>query len=406
MLGNYLQQYLRIVNENLDPVCNAKIEFYLRDTGYSEFEFSDNNGRVKIPPIHGYFPTSCLVNPSDGHWCTYFDEISANIDLICESYSKEIDLNWWLALVGLNDITDQINSVKIGIIDTGFKPILDNQNVHVLGIEGNEYNEVGEISHKHGFAVAKVINDCVQPNHKSAIFLVDVTNQDDENYEFDSDKVGAAITMLSEDFDVDIINISGGIYVDENNQFHASSIRKLHAEVINATENGCVIVAAAGNDQAHSLALPAGFPEVISVGAIGQRNLAPEKTFYGRTEAMANDRAGSCGQTIDGVKVFADVCCCSGENPHVVAPGVGIILKYTDGTIFEQHGTSFAAPIVSSVLALEIEDSRNHIAPDDKQNYYFIKDRLKLITQDLGIKSELQGLGMPIRKKEHSPIAN
>ena len=88
-----------------------------------------------------------------------------------------------------------------------------------------------------------------------------------------------------------------------------------------AWNNGCLLVAASGNDYKHGVSYPAAYETVIAVGAIDQN---------GQRCAFSN----------------------WGPNLDLVAPGVDIISSYPSNQYALGRGTSAAAPHVAGVAAL------------------------------------------------------
>lgn len=109
-----------------------------------------------------------------------------------------------------------------------------------------------------------------------------------------------------------IINISlGGDYYDRR---LANSIRQAHSK-------GVIVVASSGNDGKNKISFPASMKEVIAVGAIDSRH-----------------------RIADFSNMNADV--------KIVAPGVNILSLGINNRFVYMDGTSMAAPMVSSSLAL------------------------------------------------------
>ncbi|MCA9913088.1 MAG: S8 family serine peptidase, partial [Anaerolineae bacterium] len=97
----------------------------------------------------------------------------------------------------------------------------------------------------------------------------------------------------------------------------------LHDAVIYATHRGAIVIAAAGNDGANRALYPAAYAEALSVGALDQNlNVASFSNY--------------------------------GSQINVWAPGVNIVTAHLNDGYAMQNGTSFAAPIVSGIAAMEI----------------------------------------------------
>jgi hypothetical protein len=116
-----------------------------------------------------------------------------------------------------------------------------------------------------------------------------------------------------------IINISLGGY---------ATGPMLDAAIGYATQQGAVIVAAAGNDQAAQLAWPAADPRVVSVGAI---DLAEQQVAFSN----------------------------AGEQLQFTAPGYGVQTAWLDGQRAYVNGTSASAPLVSGAIAALISQNPN-----------------------------------------------
>jgi thermitase len=101
----------------------------------------------------------------------------------------------------------------------------------------------------------------------------------------------------------------------------SSGSAALQAAVQNATNNGSLVVAAAGNSGNSSLSYPAAYPEVVSVAATDH-----------------NDAKASFSQ------FNADV--------EVAAPGVNVLSTWNDGGYRAASGTSMATPHAAAVAAL------------------------------------------------------
>lgn len=112
----------------------------------------------------------------------------------------------------------------------------------------------------------------------------------------------------------DIMNMSWGTPTD------AATLRSL---IVQASAAGMVIIAAAGNEGDQSVHYPAGYPQVISVGATDENDQKASFSNYGSTVTL-------------------------------MAPGTNIYSTLPEGnnTYGNKNGTSMAAPLVSGLAAL------------------------------------------------------
>lgn len=112
----------------------------------------------------------------------------------------------------------------------------------------------------------------------------------------------------------DIMNLSWGTPTD------AATLRSL---IVQASASGMVIVAAAGNDGDQTVHYPAGYPQVISVGATDENDQKASFSNFGSTVSL-------------------------------MAPGTNIYSTLPEGnnTYGNKNGTSMATPLVAGLAAL------------------------------------------------------
>jgi subtilisin family serine protease len=103
----------------------------------------------------------------------------------------------------------------------------------------------------------------------------------------------------------------------------------LETAVNNAYLQGCVLVAAMGNNDLQETNYPAGYPEVIAVGAINNKGI----------RCTTADWDSPYGSTY-------------GNNIDVVAPGDNILSCLNNGDYGYMRGTSMATPFVAGACAL------------------------------------------------------
>ena len=131
-----------------------------------------------------------------------------------------------------------------------------------------------------------------------------------------------------------VINISGGQLAQspEADQMLTNAVRFCH-------DNNVLIVAAAGNDGCPCLHVPAALPSVLAVGAMNAQGLPFDFSNWGETY----------------------------QNQGILAPGEDILGAVPGGGTTLKSGTSFAAPIVSGIVALLLSIQLNRGEPPNPQ---------------------------------------
>lgn len=279
--------------------------------------------------------------------------------------------------------------VTICLIDSGFYPHPDlvtprNRIKKILDISNpnrpNDYFEQPHNTSWHGTMTSVV---CAGNGHLSnglykgiandaELVLLKVSN---DKGSIPGEMIAKALKWVCEhhaEYDIRIVNLS--VADDYDISFHKSEVDKA---IKILTEKGIIVVAAVGNDPNAPIIPPANAPEVIAVGGLNDQNsIEPlQQILY----------HSSYGWTIDGLL-----------KPELIAPAIWLaapILPKTDtfkeaDDLFErfynafgaekdlilkeirnkkliseyyQHadGTSFAAPIVCSVIAQMLEANPN-----------------------------------------------
>jgi len=202
--------------------------------------------------------------------------------------------------------------VKVAIIDSGID--ISHPDLNVVGCYGASDALTCEDEDGHGTHVAGIIG--AKDNNIGVVGVapeVDIyaARVSDNNGEIMTTNLIEAIDWaISEN--VDIINLSLG-------SPKYSSI--LDVAITKATNEGILVVAAAGNDSADSVIFPAALSNVIAVSAIDKNNyIAP----------------------------FSN----TGVEIEVTAPGVSIYSTHLHNYYTRMDGTSMASPHVAGILAL------------------------------------------------------
>lgn len=222
------------------------------------------------------------------------------------------------------------NEVTIAVIDSG----IDDSHVDLSGCVINKYlvsglDENNNSDSEHGTFVCGIISGYPKSddgvlgmNSSAKIVSIDIS---DNNGIADIDKMVEAIDYAI-DRKVDIINIS----VMTKNDYE-----ELHSAIRRAYDNGIIIVAAAGNDTDEEIGYPAGYEEVLSVGAY----------------------------TKSGMKMYSEL-----ENT-IYLPGRNIVSTVCGDKLYSSNdGTSVATPVLSGIISLIL--SKKDISNEDIMKYF------------------------------------
>lgn len=200
--------------------------------------------------------------------------------------------------------------VKVGLIDTGVSNVVDSDRVHITR---RTFAPTRGIARPHGTAVAHLLGRRPGP---VAIYSADIFGTGPRGGT--AELMVEAIAWMAREA-VPVINIS---MVGPENRFVGVAIARIIAR-------GHLVVAPVGNDGPSArLLFPASYPGVIAVSAAtGDGKLLPEASRVSRVD--------------------------------VAGPGVALVPDAT-GKLVAVRGTSFAAPVVSRLLA----DRTAGIRPD------------------------------------------
>lgn len=246
-----------------------------------------------------------------------------------------LDLDSKVSLVQSSNLTDQIAQWKqdLGITaleDMGYTGASATVAIIDSGIEKNQYvsniiesrsftnNTATSDLIGHGTAVASIVQFVAPKTQFVSYKVAELFGNHiviEEEWLLD-----ALNTVLAKNKTIDIVNLSLGA---------TKIILPLKNQLQELVENNITIIAAVGNDGPFpsSVSVPAGYPEVISVG--GLYNLTSPAAFT------------SVGPTFLGT-IGVDL----------LAPAVSIPAATTNGNLVEVNGTSFSAPWVTGVAAL------------------------------------------------------
>jgi serine protease AprX len=202
-------------------------------------------------------------------------------------------------------------------------------------------------------------------------------------------------------YNIRIVNMSIGS--DEIISYHQSRIDLLAEELI---ANGIIIVAAVGNDEQGMIKPPANSPNVITVGGIDDENkLAGPFNLYHSTFGKTTDDIQKPELTAPAIWIAApilpgtkeyhesgmlnDQLQLSGQDPAVRDNIISRLktAKYISNHYMHVDGTSFAAPMVSAVLAQMLEADPGLSPATARKILFSTAKRIE------GLPAERQGFG-------------
>lgn len=377
----------RIRDSKICPILSAKLSSQSREElpvivqgkNYSKLNnlIFDMSGEVRssLPLIGGI---ACKLSTDSIY------RLAEDIDIDYISFDSKV-----FALLDIASASVEANlphrrgytgeGVTVAIIDTGTSPHSDLlvPNERIVGFKdfvnnrSSPYDDNG-----HGTHIAGIIAGSGYSSNGKYTGIAPKANilpikALDENGSGNTSDIIKAISWAIEtknQYNTKIINLSLGSPV--NNPCSKDPLCKATKE---ATDNGLVVVVAAGNSgpSKKSILSPGISPNVITVGAVDDK----------RTPNTSDDTIASFssrGPTKEGL-----------NKPDIVAPGVNIMsLSNTKQNGYTSlSGTSMATPVISGAIALLLEKESN-LSPDE------IKRRLARSCIDLKEYKEDQGSGM------------
>lgn len=293
------------------------------DTGVQLFSMSKNTSLISeelgvyqtesLDNIRDLIEEDALLYVEPNYYLTLFD--APNDPRYSEQWELQMigaEAAWNLGLDG--------SSVRIGIIDSGYSAehedlvganILPGYNYVANSTDTSD--DVGHGTFVTGIIAAQCNNDMGIAGIANGAEIVPLKS-------FTSTKgpVSAAVNAIIaavDDYDCDVLNMSWGM---------ANSNNTLKAAIDYAVESGVVLVAAVGNKGSEIVYYPAGYDNVIGVGAVD------------REKAVAS---------------FSQ----KNKSVDVVAPGAQYLGLMMDGAYGKDSGTSFSCPTVTAMVSMILQ---------------------------------------------------
>ncbi len=265
--------------------------------------------------------------------------------------------------------------VRVAVIDSGVYSHADleaniekghNYVAQSLGVAADDTTD----NYFHGTFVSGIIagmnnnRDIVGISHKANIIPFKVCN--DKNKGPLVSDIEAAIYNAVDNFDCDVINLSLGVaYVTTivdgvMTPFdYSDGVKSLKKAVDHAIQNGCIVVAASGNN-----GLDETTSEDENTGSVTQKIYYSYPASFDNVVSVANADTTGSNFVIKSSSTFNDMV-------DIAAPGTNIISTGNSRAgLMQGSGTSFAAPHISAVAALA-----KSIDPDITQTefMYYLK---------------------------------
>lgn len=272
--------------------------------------------------------------------------------------------------------------VKVGVIDTGIGPHTDlvvSGGLNALSDEEpQDYldNGVGHGTHVAGVIAGRGAGGMKGLAPSCTLMSYRVCSASGENrFKAKSSDVARALEQAIQD-ECDLVNISLGSPVEM-----PEILPLLQA----ARENGCLVIAAMGNDGHSEARYPARYGDAVGVSALGKEGTFPKLTAQTLREALASHGT-------EFVPDFSN----HGVDTDFIGPGLGVVSTFPGNRYAAMDGTSMAAPFVTGITAKHLSQDRNtRTMARNASRTAAILDLAKSASRMVGFSSVYQGNGLP-----------
>jgi subtilisin family serine protease len=304
-----------------------------------------------------------LIPDQPGHWLITVDAPPSGAVVRCEPLpsAKVTDVGEWWWHEALNAATPNPRAgagIKIGVIDLGFEPVNGLEHVAVTTYTGAAAHIGSDLFPGHGEMVCRIVGqraglpircEGLAPGAELTCVAVDSGTG-----KLDLALTASAILHLARDCDVDLINLSAGLF--------DNPLLGLQSAIRAAARLGTLCIVSAGNDPRSGIAFPAHYSDCIGVGAIGLVGWGCPSSAVQRYGRRSSAPAGTLGALADGRPIFHFPLSAYGDGLDLVAPGVGILINRGKESLFAASGTSYAAPMVCGLLAAVLSQEGTYLA--------------------------------------------
>jgi subtilisin len=341
-------------------------------------------GVVKLALGAGTLIEQLYVYPKKDFWGAWRKNISARGGIDIALTPVALDFTDELRYYYGNSPEGAGTGVTVGVVDTGVGPHPD---LVVAGglncVTGeNDPNDYGDNGEGHGTHVGGIIAARGTPPQGLrglapgvALRSYRVFGKGAEgasNYD-----IAKAIDQATRD-GCDLINLSlGGGPSDPATQ----------SAVHDARQQGCLVLAAAGNDNRGPVSFPAADPLCIAISAMGRKGTFPKGSV---DDSVVMGPFGA--EPNEFIAAFSNI----GPEVNLTGTGVGILSTVPDGHA-PMSGTSMACPAVTGFAARLLAQLPNVLAlPRNQDRSDAIAKVLLQSAKDRGFPAEMQGNGLPL----------
>jgi subtilisin family serine protease len=356
---------------------------------------TDANGCLAFGDVAGCLELRIAIFRG-GFWTLRLDAGQLPKVLTCPPLPSCQGTMWWHKVLGIEKVDAAAGKgIRIGVIDAPFMPISGLEHVAMLDIFGNPiYPDIGTLP-SHGEVVCRLIGQRTSSLERfggiaPGAELICIGAEAGGGL-LNPVEVASAIVRLARDFNCDLINLSAG---------RRQPTSGIHKAICEAREFGALCVVAAGNEPYDQISFPARYPECVGVGAIGLKDWGPDGSYVRYMSDVARDSAGLNGKAADH-DIFHYPSSAYGEGLDVVAPGVGLLIHRGAEPLLDVAGTSFAAPLVTGLLALILAKSEAYqwLARSPERPLTALS-LLQSACCRTGIHVEREGLGLPTLRSQ------
>jgi hypothetical protein len=402
LAGTGQQFRLRVLAGGL-PVLLVQVTLIVRAPGGVTLPLkamSDPGGHVTFNFGSNVQPLLAVAEPHGDFWPIIKRGPLDNEVLELTPLPKQGPIGWWHDVCGVSTLDPlRGQGIKIGVIDTGAGPHPALNQISALGsiINGTWDQFGGGDVDRHGSHVCGTIGASTGPSGEylgvasgAKVFSIRVFPDpaglaNPEDFGANQGDIADAIDRLSQDHQVDVINMSLG----------SGSPSQIEQDAIqDALERGTLCVCAAGNDGSSPVSYPARFPQTVAVSALGLNGWGPFGSATAANYPNSPDRYGDESLFLAEFSNFGPEILCAAPGNGIIAP-VPAKPPHFPAPFAALDGTSMASPIATGLLAAALaRDPAYQVMPRNLLRAQRARQILEQICVPIGLAAQYQGRGL------------